>query len=125
MYIDMKSLFHHRQYVGGLTYYYFDKKEYKIVEVEKPNSPPPSDTIYYERYIPMFQVDDDKIQRDYVASLNNPKFTKDFEESHIDIAEYLIRNHSYYKAEDWYEFYYQEVCKIAAEWCDNNHIRYK
>ena len=67
----------------------------------------------------------EKIEEAYVDSLNNPKLKKDFKESHIDIAEYLIRNYSYYKADDWYDFYYNQVCKIAILWCKNNNIRYK
>ena len=125
MYIELQELFAHRQYVNHPIYYYFDRKTYAIVQVDKPNMKPNSNIGYYERYIPMFQVDNEKIEEAYVDSLNNPKLKKDFKESHIDIAEYLIRNYSYYKADDWYDFYYNQVCKIAILWCKNNNIRYK
>ena len=125
MYIDMKTLFLHRQYVDHPIYYYFDRKSYTIVEVNNPNQPPKSNTEHYERYIPMFQIDEEQIVAAYLESLNNPKLEKDFRESLIDIAEYLIRNYSYYKADDWYQFYEAQVCQIAADWCEQNHIQCK
>ena len=65
MYINLETLFLHRQYVDHPIYYYFDKKSYTIVEVNNPNQPPKSDTEHYERYIPIFNIDENKIINDY------------------------------------------------------------
>ena len=125
MYIETKELILYAKDIGNPIRYYFDRKTYTIIEVETPNTPPRSDEEHYERYIPMFQVDEEQIEEAYLESLNNPKLTKDFRESHIDIAEYLIRNYSYYKADDWYQFHDEQVCKIATDWCEQNHIKYR
>ena len=127
MYTDIETLFLYRQYVDHPIYNYFDRKSYTIIQVKNPNNLPQSTTQFYEQYIPLFQIDEEKIVNDYLMNINNPKITSHFiNSSHYptDIAEFLIR---YYPSmsHDWYKFYDSEVAKAAIAWCEQNHIKYK
>ena len=120
MYIQLKELFIYRQYKEHPIYYFFDKKTYKIADLdfyeENKNKDP------YERFIPMFQIDEDEIAYDFVSKLNNKKLMRDYQNRKV-CSDAFIEDYGLDRS--WWEFYVNTTFQIASDWCRENHISFK
>ena len=95
--------------------YYFDRKSYTVIEADKPlicDEP-------YERYIPLFQIDDCQLELEYIKSFNQPKLLKAYLQEKGD---FIDRNNMRYGFVDFRD---KEIEKLAIEWCEKNNINYR
>ena len=120
MRIDLDTLFTYRQYTDGIVYYYFDKKTYTIVTKDQAKKLTSEN---YIRCIPMFQIDETKIQKDYIDSLHNKKIESEYNhyKENFDNFNHFIHNRL---ENDYWKFYCIEVKKLAIAWCEKNNIKY-
>ena len=119
MHIDLETLFIYRQQVDYPIAYYFDKKTYAIVDS---NFKLDLSNEYYERYIPLFQIDELKIQNDYIQQINNKKILHEYNQQQFCFEEFLQRHLMW---DNWWCFYKNVVYQLAINWCKKNNIQYK
>lgn len=119
MYIKLSELFIYRQYKAYPISFYFDRKTYTVV----------SSTFFcehkydevYERFIPLFQIDEERIQDNFIREFNNKKLLRDYENKTV-CFEAFARDCSIWR--QWWDYYKKIVYQIASDWCRDNHIRY-
>lgn len=119
MYIHIEELFRHRQYTDFPMAYCFDRKTYTIcdsVYLDLPNEG------FYERYIPLFQIDQDAIENNYIQQLNNREILRAFQQKDICFEAFIQQNALW---DDWWQYYKETVYQIAEQWCEINAIKYK
>lgn len=126
MYIELTKLYSFRQYKNSPIYYYFDKTDYEVVSIEKAaqylSSNSNLDSQEQERFIPLFQVDEEQLEIDYLTQryFNHPEklVKKGFSEFYKYLEENLLEF-------DWTCYYKKRVIEQAKEWCIINGIVYK
>ena len=126
MYIELTKLYSFRQYKNSPIYYYFDKTDYEVVSIEKAaqylSSNSNLDSQEQERFIPLFQVDEEQLEIDYLTQryFNYPEklVKKGFSEFYKYLEENLLEF-------DWTCYYKKRVIEQAKEWCIINGIVYK
>lgn len=118
MKIQISELFKYRQYVNSPLYYCFDRKEYKICDVSFLNS---QENMPYKRYIPLLQIDENKLQKKYIASLNNVKLIRDFSNTNLSFNAFI----DYCNLQsDWWNHYRRTVFELEKVWCEENSFQY-
>lgn len=118
MYVHLEELFKYRQYVDCPVNYCFDRKLYQICDAASAEQK--CDT-FYDRYIPMFQIDTETLERDFIASCNDRFLLRAFKDSSCCFEEFVQRAGLFHR---WWNFYRLEVAKAAIAWCDKYHIKY-
>ena len=116
MRISLKELFSHSQYTNRPVYYYFDKKTYTICDI---NSLDHQQNLPYIRYIPLFQVDEEAIQQEYILRFMGKRAWRKFQESSVCFEAFMQTNNEW---NSWWRFYQQTVYALIKQWCNDNHI---
>ena len=119
MQIELKTLFIYRQYVDYPMAYYFDRKTYNIVDAAA--SLELTDETY-ERCIPLFQIDEEALQDEFILQLNNKKILSDYRQRTVCFGEFIDKR---YLGDSWWRFYEGKVYEAAADWCQKNNIKYR
>ena len=119
MYIELETLFDYRQYTGAPVHFYFDRKTYQIVDAKSREA---VSNVPYERYLPLFQIDEEAMQEAYILQLNRKDILYAYRRRMAGFREFV---ESYGLWEDWWQSYCDTVCRYAMEWCRKNHINYK
>lgn len=118
MYIELETLFSFRQYVDLPIEYYFDIKTYTIIDASSKSSIPLDK---YDQCIPLFQINQEKIQYDYICLLNNRNILYEYNHKNVCFEEFIQRHLLW---QDWWRFYKDNVLQLAIEWCKKNNINY-
>jgi hypothetical protein len=116
MRISLKELFIHRQYMDGPVYYYFDRKTYTVCDREHMED---EQDLPYVRYIPLFQVDEQALQKAYIQQYMPKGTWRKLQESPLCFGAFIEINH---KERAWWDFYMKVVYDQAKQWCMENHI---
>lgn len=119
LYIELETLFSYRQRIDYPIEYYFDRRTYTIVDSASKLT---LSNECYERYIPLFQIDEFKIQDDYIQQLNNKIVLYKYNRRDVCFEEFIQRHLLW---DDWWNFYKNIVYQIAKEWCKCNNLQYK
>ena len=118
MRISLKELFIYRQYTDGPVYNYFDRRTYTVCREEHldnvQNTP-------YVRYIPLFQVDEQALQNEFIQRYMPKGAWRKFQDSLYCFEEFMQRNNEWYH---WWDFYKKAVYTIARQWCIEHHIAF-
>ncbi len=118
MRISLLELFSHRQYTDFPVSYYFDRKTYTICwkeQLEDPQDTP------YPRYIPLFRVDEQALQNDYIQRFMGKSAWRKYQEGTDCFRTFMDRNGEW---DGWWRFYEKTVFEIAKQWCGENHISF-
>lgn len=118
MHIELETLFTYRQYVGASISYCFDRKTYQIVAADSAEVLPEES---YDRYLPLFQINEEDIQEAYILQLNRKDVLYAYRRRTVDFRTFVETHSSW---EDWWQYYRTMVRNHAIEWCQKNHIRY-
>lgn len=119
MHIELETLYDYKQYVGEPICYYFDRKTYQIVDadsVEERSEDP------YERYLPLFQIDEERMQEAYILQLNRKDILYAYR---CQTGSFRSFADTYGLWQDWWQYEREKVRQCAIEWCEKNHIRYQ
>ena len=118
MKIQISELFKYRQFDGQPLYFCFDKKEYKICNVsllDTQKSDP------YKRYVPLLQIDEAKIQQEYIISLNDKKLLRDFNSTDLCFNAFIDYRGLQH---DWWNYFRRFVFELEKTWCEENSLQY-
>lgn len=118
MHISLKELFIYRQYTDGPVHNYFDRKTYTVcreAQLDNEQNAP------YIRYIPLFQVDEQALQNEFIQGYMPKGAWRKFLECPFCFEEFMQRNNEWYH---WWDFYKKAICDIARQWCVENHIAF-
>ncbi len=118
MCISLNDFFWHRQYADAPVYYYFDRKTYAICEKEHMED---AQDMPYARYIPLFQVDEQALQNEFIQQCMYKGAWRKFQECPYCFEEFMQRSNEW---SHWWDFYKKSVCDIARQWCVENHISF-
>ena len=118
MHISLKELFIHRQYMDGPVYYYFDRKTYTVCDKEHMED---AQDLPYARYLPLFQVDEQVLQKEYIQRYMPKATWRKFQESPFCFGAFIERAN---EESAWWEFYKKAVYNQARQWCMENHIAF-
>jgi len=118
MHIPLKELFLYRQYTDGPVFYYFDRKKYTIISLESIES---SQDLPYERYIPIFQVDEKALQNSYIQRFMGKSAWHKYQNASLCFEEFLQRNGAW---NSWWDYYKESVCDIARQWCKKHGVSF-
>ena len=119
MRISLTELFAYQQYANRPVYYFFDRKTYTICDITSLDL---RQDLPYIRYIPLFQVDEEAIQQDYILRFMGKRAWRKFQESIFCFEEFMQMNNEW---NSWWRFYQQTVDEIARQWCTDNHIAFE
>ena len=119
MYVKLEELFSYRQYDDAPIEYYFDRKRYAIVDRSAVLH---SSQEHYERYVPLYQINEQELQEDYIVHWNNKKLLFDYRHRSVCFEAFLQERALW---NDWWEYYVKRVRQIAIDWCKENRISYK
>ena len=97
---------------------WFDRKTYTVLHCD----PPQDEQLPYCRYIPLYQVDWDRIYFDFFNDMNDRFVQKRFEDSKLSAYAFFERNGLERR---WHEYYYETRKKLAIQWCIENNIKYE
>ena len=114
MRISLKELFIHRQYTDGPVCYYFDRKTYTITSEENRED---SQNTPYVRYIPLFQIDEQILQMEFIQKYMPKGTWRKFQEGPFCFGAFIERAH---EERAWWEFYKKAVYNQARQWCMEN-----
>ena len=98
----------------------FDRKTYTICEGVFLNQQDPS--LPYERYLPLFVYDEEKIEIEYLKTCSNAWLLKEYTINNRALDERLIGTDG---KESYRRFRIKTLAKLAIEWCKENHIKYE
>lgn len=99
--------------------YCFDRKTYRLCDIS--HLATKSDETYV-RYIPLFQVDKDAIENDFILDLHDKHLLRKYSTSDVCFEEFVQRNNLW---NPWWTYYKRAVTQIAIHWCENNNINYR
>lgn len=119
MYVAISELFSYRQYVDFPVAYCFDRKTYRFCDCSHLDLPGNS---AYERFIPLFQIDQKAIEMSFISSFHNQYFLLKYNASKTCFEEFAQQNNLW---NQWWEYYKESVNHVAVQWCENNNIKYK
>ena len=117
MHIDFTTLFSYRQYVNCPVRFCFDRKKYKVCDIN---------SIYFEednynRYVPLFQIDEEAINQEFINQLNDKQILHKYSARKVCFEEFLQQ---YGLWERWWSFYRNKINMVAQQWCNEYAIKY-
>lgn len=118
MYVSLMELFKHRQYVSFPTSCYFDRKTYTFIDTQSP----PEQDVSYDRFIPLFQIDQDGLKNRFLYDLNDKCISSKWRDFEFCFEEFCQQNHLWNR---WWDYYMSAVNQIAIHWCEENNIKYR
>lgn len=116
MRISLTELFIHRQYADTPVYYCFDRKTYTVCDKEHMEE---AQDLPYVRYIPLFQVDEQALQKEYVQQYMPKGTWRKLQEDSYCFDAFIERCN---EGRAWWDFYEKAVHDLARQWCIENHI---
>ena len=117
--VKLSELRRYYNRVGALIEYYFDRKTYAVVDAETISLTLDEP---YQRYIPLYQIDEEQLQDDYINSWNDKKMLYEYEHAPYCFEAFIQRRSL---ANNWWRFYCKQVSYIAVSWCEEHHIKYE
>lgn len=118
MCISLVELFAHRQYVSSPVSCYFDRKMYTFIDTQRP----PEHNEPYDRYIPLFQIDEDALENSFLIDLNDKSISGKWRDFEFCFEEFCQRNQLWNR---WWDYYKKAVNEIAIQWCQEHNIKYR
>ena len=118
MYVSLEDLFTYRQYVDFPLAYCFDRETYSFCDASELKF---NETLYYDRFVPMFRIDEKKLEYSYIMQLNNRTIYNLYRKNTDCFEAFLERNNMW---DDWWDYYKKNVYHIAEQWCKDNAIVY-
>ena len=115
----LTELFAYRQYIGIPISYFFDRKTYSFCEG---SFLPTMEDSPYPRYIPLFQIDQEKIQEMYILQKNEGHIQQEFLACNCCFEEFIQRKGLW---NDWWSYYRLSVYQLAKHWCEKHSIKYE
>ncbi len=119
MKVSISELFEYRQYKDAPLAYCFDRKKYEICDISFLHEQ--NDDIY-QRFIPLLQIDEEKIQESFIRSLNDKKILRQYKTSEFNFSVFVESPAWLWPR--WREYYRKTVFDLEKEWCENNSIYY-
>lgn len=116
VHISLKELFQYRQYNESSPAYCFDRKTYTICDIAIVNTQEESP---YSRYIPLFQIDQCQLEKDYILQFLGKKELRRFEIT-TDCFEAFMQKLGLWQS--FWNYYVAAVCDIAKQWCIENNL---
>lgn len=118
MTISPEQLFSYRQYTGQPPAYCFDTLTYTFCDVSylqyEPSAPH-----YYERYVPLFQIDETALQARFIRKQNNTALSRAFTAKTVCFEAFVHEQNLW---DDWWEYYKACVYSTAVAWSEAHGI---
>lgn len=119
MYIAISDLVSYRQYTAIPPVYCFDRKKYRFADFSRLSS---QNSEPYLRYIPLFRIDQNMIEEEFLLGLHDKQLLCRYHASNICLEEFAQQNHLW---RQWWDHYESQVKQIAIQWCEENNINYR
>ena len=97
---------------------WFDRKTYTILHSDSS----PEDHSPYPRYIPLYQVDWEMIDFDFLSKINDSDIVNRWKKSGLSASAFIERAGLDRR---WYEYLYAAKRNLAIQWCRENNIRFE
>lgn len=119
MQITISELFTHRQYTDFPAAYCFDRKTYSFCD---PSWLSFQNGAFYQRYISLFQIDQNAIEKAFLFNLHNKQIFNKYKTNNMCFEEFVQQNNLW---DQWWDYYKMQVNQIAIQWCEKNKINYR
>lgn len=120
MKIPISELYRHWQSTDFPVAYCFDRKTYTVCEIsclEEANDEP------YQRYLPLLQIDRDKIEERFIESFNDRQLLYKYKKDPNFNFHHFVESQGWWW-DRWWGFKRKVIFDLQREWCEEHHIQY-